>query len=182
MSHAAVESFFLDAESMNWGFADAVVISGLDARQLRNALERNVLTAGSKHRSGRWTFSLEECFYLLIVAQLTKVTYMPISDAAAVANQIAPYVKDLHAEYLALSQQPDNDKDATHFIIDRDENGPRVRVLRGTVAAPKVYGLDGSTAGDQFTHHAHIRLRLINLLVDLVQGIALATANDRAQS
>lgn len=115
---------FANADTVQLGFSNAVVISGIDARQLRNGLDRNVFNLGQKLPSvGRWVFTIRETFQLMVVNELTSRVWMPVSQSAQVAGEIASTLHLWGPRVWATIEERESE-----FIVFNDDGRPRVVV------------------------------------------------------
>ena len=97
-----------------WDWVD-MVSTGVDPRQLRNALDRGILKVGAK-RGRRIMFSMRERFVVALFASLTKL-WMPVSIAAQVATQTAGELDQL----IELGSKYLLSKEVMLIIWDSDE-------------------------------------------------------------
>jgi hypothetical protein len=158
-----------------FGFGDMVVMSGIDARQLRNALDRGLLKVGEKHRNGRWEFSIREALVICIVAQLSNRAWMPISTAIEVALQMRGALEPALQEIADLAGAGKGSR--AEFLIYSDQT-PQILLARYTPEGQTVTTLDGepvdmiaaATAG----RVAHIRMSLFGLIDHTWSGLKIA--------
>jgi hypothetical protein len=105
LSAPSIEGWFkANADARVLGFSDVVAFTGIEARQLRNGIDRKILAAGEKHRSGRWQFTLRECFYIAAVAELANRAWVPISQASEIAAPVPQLYEAVFCPDLAGAQ------------------------------------------------------------------------------
>lgn len=165
------------------GFSDAVTISGIDARQLRNGLERGSLRLGTKLRVGRWGFNLRDCFQLLVIAQLTSRTWTPVAAAAEVAARLAPhaerYVAEVHEAGTALRGGDRGAvKGVKEFIIYQATSGVEVVVHHRGSIDWGFYTLSGRKVDVQNWQLPHIRMPVLGIILQLFNGYQLALGDE----
>ncbi len=160
------QSLMRRIDERDLGFAQVVAISRIDPRQLRNALDRGVLSLGEKHRLGRWAFSLRDCFQLVIIADLTASAWVPISVAGKVAAEIAP-----HAERIfdgiwnsAISEDPQE----IRFVVSGSGNEYVVVELRRGGDGFGYYDLHGSALDIDHMKHCHIHVPVMSIIDTLL--------------
>lgn len=164
-------TFLFDKSEL--GFSDAVAISGIDARQLRNALDRGTIKVGKKLRVGRWVFTLRDCFQLLIIAQLGARTWMPVSQAAEVAQQIAPMAESLLDEIYSMHSRlkeitdPAKPASDSQFIVFQGRHSVRVLIHRRGEAWG-FYEMDGTRTELKNWLEPHIRMPALGLVSALM--------------
>ncbi|QCB42277.1 hypothetical protein E5673_08565 [Sphingomonas sp. PAMC26645] len=83
------ELAWIDTRVLGWR---DMIRTGVDDRQLRNAIDRGTLKIGEKHRLGHLTFSFRERFTVSLVETLTRL-WMPVGTAAIFAKQAEPHLE-----------------------------------------------------------------------------------------
>jgi hypothetical protein len=165
-------------DERTFGFADAVVISGIDARQLRNGLDRGNLRVGTKLPSvDRWVFSTRECLHLMVVGELTSRVWVPVGQASAVAAEIAQsfevWADKAFESWVQLPAKGDIEA-IFELIVYGDQEGPQILIhQRGGDWG--FYHLNGSY------QEVHIRLPVAGLLQRLFSAIGLVAAERAAR-
>ncbi len=177
------DSFTLLLDKGELGFGDAVAISGIDARQLRNGLDRGTLKVGKKLRLGRWAFTMRDCFHLLIIAQLTSRTWMPISQASEVAALISPLADSLWEEVYMLGEHcfgakpSKNEASDSQFIIFHGDDGLRVLVHRRGERWG-FYELNGTRTELKNWLAPHIRIPVVGLVSTVMTNYVVALGSE----
>jgi len=169
---------FLDiVDDRNLGFGDAVIVSGINARQLRNGLDRGSLRVGEKLPSvGRWVFSVRECLTLMVVGELTTGAWTPPSVAHEIGEQISSHLTDwapaiLDAMWAVKAGNENHVID--EFIVTNREGGPEImRHRRGDGWG--FFSLDGTRLDLSNFQEVHIRIPLAGLIHRLVAGVSEA--------
>ena len=80
-----------------------ITSTGIDDRQLRNALDRKLVTLGTK-RAGRLMFSLRERLVVDLIATLTAL-WLPISVACSVSKTMSESMEHVLDAFLALPSE-----------------------------------------------------------------------------
>ncbi|WP_447547739.1 hypothetical protein [Staphylococcus aureus] len=83
------ELAWIDTRVLGWR---DMMRTGVDDRQLRNALDRGTLKIGEKHRLGHLVFSFRERFTVTLVETLTRL-WMPVGTASLFAKQAEPHLE-----------------------------------------------------------------------------------------
>ncbi|PSJ42132.1 hypothetical protein [Allosphingosinicella deserti] len=178
-----IEIGFAMAMAEEFGFGDAVLISGIDARQLRNGLDRGVFSGiGRKLPSvGRWVFTLKDTLQLMLIGEFTNRVWMPVSQATEVARRIV-------ASFDAWSPDVfENAKRAraresyinSEFVISNSAGSTEIMIhKRGTLDGGDAgeswgfYDLDLNRTDDRNMLEAHVRLSIFGVISRLSVGYA----------
>lgn len=175
---ASLEALHAAADPETLGFADVVAISGIDARQLRSALDRGTLRIGRKLRVGRWAFSIRDCFQVIVIAALTRSTWTPPSVAAEIAARLAPlfgtFTDDLKAFQEARAKKIELPV-PTIEIFAREDTFTIV-LWRPDKDGGAFYALDGQKTAAPDFNAAHIRVFPVSLLNRLFNGLTMILA------
>lgn len=164
-------------ETRRFGFADAVMISGIDGRQLRNGLDRGTLAIGVKMDSiGRWAFSGLDCIEMMIIDQLSRNIQMPVGLAGDIARKMAPLASTLIKDVIAQAEKagPEARIEPTgieaHVGFGRGD--PTVYVERVGHKAG-IYDLVGEPADKSYREGAYIVIPISGLIHDLFRRFTL---------
>lgn len=176
----SLSEYFEKIAEVELGFADALVVSGIGSRQLRNGLDRGSLSVGRKHpRVDRWIFTPRDCVALMIVAELTSATMMPVGQADEIGKHIAqtyPYWADKYFATNApeVANKKDGDPlDAAIFEYIATWQDSQLQVLvhvRGNDWG--FYQLDGTKTDLTHFDEAHVRLPLMGITSRFLNGMS----------
>lgn len=173
MSNQMQDAFSKVLSLQGRSFNDAVVVSGIDARQLRNGLDRGSLTVGEKLRIGRWSFTGRDLLELMIADRLSKGTWMPIGQAAQAAKMIAPHAERLFEIALSIRKEDEAAHQIIEIIICREQDDLEVTFqLRG--ADSGVFDTNWKRLDRGRQEGPHIRLPVVDMLSDFLQSTKLA--------
>ena len=173
--HAAGFAQLLALEGRS--FNDAVVVSGIDARQLRNGLDRGILNIGEKLRVGRWAFTGRDLLELMIVDRLTTRAWVPVGQAATAAKIIAANAEKLFDAMLTNASGEEASSKIIEVIVCRDDDGPRV-VFHQRGAKWGFYDTSWLQLPEIRFDEAHVRLPAIGMLTDFLAGTQLVLDAD----
>ena len=85
----------LRLEAQRFGTSDAIRLTGVPAKHLRNwiSAERRVIDVGARHFTGRILFSILDIFQIAALHDLTGRAGMAPSDAAGIASVVAVEIR-----------------------------------------------------------------------------------------
>ncbi len=153
-------------------FNDAVAVSGIDARQLRNGLDRGNMAIGEKLRVGRWAFSGRDLLELMIVNRLTTEAWVPVGQAAAAAKVIASHAERLFAIIHSTTELPEENARIVEAIVCREEDGPTV-IFHQRGDGWGFFDLDWKRLDAGRFDKAHVRLPIIGMISEFLTGCRL---------
>lgn len=154
-------------------FNDAVVVSGIDARQLRNGLDRGNMAIGEKLRVGRWAFNGRELLELMIVNRLTTEAWVPVGQAAAAAKIIASHAERLFEILQSNASCSEENARIVEAIVHRDDDGPGV-IFHQRGDGWGFFDLDWKRLETGRFDKAHVRLPIIGMISEFLAGCSLA--------
>ncbi|RYD80094.1 MAG: hypothetical protein EOP84_12325 [Verrucomicrobiaceae bacterium] len=153
------------------------MISKIDAKQLRNAIDRGTLKIGRK-KSGvdRWVFTTRECIALVVVAKLTSQTWTPLAKAAEAGQQVACSFSYWGQSWLT-SLNADDESDSMTTILEYiafSENDDVRVAMHKRGADGGLFDLSGKRFAEGSCGKVHILIPFLEVLQKVTTGITFA--------
>lgn len=142
------------------GWSD-MLTTGIDERQLRGAIDRDLIRLGEKGSHGRLMFSISERFAVQIISDLTRL-WMPIKQASNIARQVSSHFQTLLNYQAKLGAQKQGSGPIT-LRIYHSNIGLELRYLVGN----EVYKPGRGVTGEFVEFETAIVLCLSEILDDM---------------